>query len=398
VLSVRVRLLACATLLVACSRDASRSTSRAAPGDALPARPVRLVPVVEGTLLRTVGVNGTLAADEQAVVGFKVPGRLGSIRVDLGFRVRKGDELARLDPTDYDLRAKQAEAALHQARARSGLSLEGDDDRFDPEQTALVRAAIAVLEEARMRLDRQKSMWEQKLIGDAELEPVVMAFKVAETRHQDAREEVRTRQAVVVQRRSELASARQQLTDTVLLAPFDGAVRTRHASFGEYLTVGAPVVTLVRMHPLRLRLPVPELESAGVHEGQDVSLGVEGVPGTFHGRIVRLSPVVEEGNRTLLVEAEVPNDTGILRPGAFARASIVTAPDTVLLVPATAVVSFAGIDKLLQVKEGRVVERRVQTGRTAGEQVEVVEGVAAGDQVIAVPGNLVTGQPVTVGQ
>ena len=386
---------ALALAVAGCSRDPASAGSRAAPALA-PPRPVQLAPVAKGTLPRTVSVNGTLAADEQAVVGFKVAGRLGSLRVDLGARVRKGDELARLDPTDYDLRVKQAEAALQQARARAGVPLEGDDDRFDAEQTALVRQAAAVLEEARTRLERQRSMWTQKLIGDAELEPVVMAFKVAETRHQDAREEVRTRQAVLIQRRSELASARQQLTDTVLLAPFDGAVRTRHTSAGEFLAVGAPVVTLVRMHPLRLRLPVPEREAAGVREGQDVSLEVEGLAGTFQGRIVRLSPVVEEGNRTLLVEAEVPNETGALRPGGFARARVVTAPDDVLLVPTSAVVSFAGIEKVLLVKDGKALERRIQTGRSAGDQTEVVEGLGGSEQVILAPGNLVTGQPVAI--
>ncbi|MCI0584843.1 MAG: efflux RND transporter periplasmic adaptor subunit, partial [Chloroflexi bacterium] len=81
----------------------------------------------------------------------------------------------------------------------------------------------------------------------------------------------------------------------------------------------------------------------------------------------------------------------------FAKAEIVT--DTgqpVIVVPATAIVTFAGIDKILVVADGRAVERRIVLGRRLGEQVEVVSGVKAGEPVVVQPGNLVGGQPVTV--
>jgi multidrug efflux pump subunit AcrA (membrane-fusion protein) len=99
------------------------------------------------------------------------------------------------------------------------------------------------------------------------------------------------------------------------------------------------------------------------------------------------------------VEAEVPNERALLRPGSFARVEIVTdAGQPVVTVPASAIIVFAGVEKVLIVREGRTAEVRVVTGRRLGEEVEIVEGVKRGEPVVARPGNLTGGQPVTVGR
>lgn len=359
-------------------------------------RPVQLVPARETLTDRRVSTTGTLAADEQVVLGAKMPGRVAELFVDLGSRVRRGDVVARLDPTDARLRVDQAVAALQQARARLGLPVAGTDDRVVPEETSLVRQAHAVLEEARLTRERTERLWQEGGIARAQLDAAVAALAVAEGRYQDAVEEVRTRQALLLQRRSELALARQQLTDTVIVSPIDGAVSERRASVGEFLATGAPVATLVKVHPLRLRLSVPEREAGAVRLGQSVRVSVEGVAHDARGRVARVSPTISEQNRTLLVEAEVHNEDGALRPGAFARADIVVAGDVrVVTVPSTAVVTFAGVEKVLTVRDDRAVEIRVQTGRRLGDSVEIVSGVGAGTRVIAQPGNLAAGQPVT---
>jgi RND family efflux transporter MFP subunit len=174
-------------------------------------------------------------------------------------------------------------------------------------------------------------------------------------------------------------------------------VAVKQASIGEYLAAGAPVATVVQLHPLRLRVNVPEREAVDVRAGQAVRLTVEGDTTVYQGRVVRLSPIVQEQNRTLSVEAEVPNERAALRPGAFARADILTgASQPVIRVPVSALVIFAGIEKVLVVRQGKVVELRVQTGRRAGESVEIVAGLTPGEQVVLQPGNLAAGQAVVV--
>ena len=183
----------------------------------------------------------------------------------------------------------------------------------------------------------------------------------------------------------------------MILSPIDGAVSLKQASVGEYLGAGAPVATLVRLHPLRLRVSVPEREGAGVRAGQSVKLVVEGAATSYGGRVVRLSPIVQEQNRTLLVEAEVPNERAALRPGSFARVEIVTdSSQSVVTVPASAIIVFAGVEKVLVVRQGKTAEIRVQTGRRLGDDVEIVDGLKAGEAVVDRPGNLTGGQSVTV--
>jgi RND family efflux transporter MFP subunit len=207
---------------------------------------------------------------------------------------------------------------------------------------------------------------------------------------------VGNRQGILAERRTELELARQQLTDTVLRAPIAGAMSARQAAVGEFLSAGAPVATLVRFHPLRLRLAVPEREAAAIRQGQRVRLTLESDPTVYEGHVARLAPAISEENRSLLIEAEIPNEQGRLRPGAFARGEIIVQPDRRLVtVPADALVTFAGTERVLVVEGGRAVEKRVTVGRRAGERIEILAGLSAGEAVIVRPGAIAPGQPVT---
>jgi RND family efflux transporter MFP subunit len=351
---------------------------------------------VEATPLdRSVAVTGTLAAEEQVMLSLKVTGRLEEILVDLGSPVQRGQVIARLTPTDFDLRLRQAEAALQQARARLGLDPLGTgEDAVDIEQTSVVRQARATLDEARRQRERVATFVTRGISARADLESADAQLQIAEGRYQDALEEVRNRQAVLAQRQSELALARQQLDDTSLRSPIDGVIRERHASAGEYRAAGTPVFTVVRQHPLRLQLAVPERASTEVRLWQVVRVTVEGDPNVYEGRVARLSPAITEGNRTLPIEAEVPNREGHLRPGTFARAEIVTDKALALLVPHSALVVFAGVEKVLTVQDSKVTEQRVRTGRRIGDRIEILEGIHAGALVITEPGGLSHGATV----
>ena len=385
-------------LATACKSDYPASQRQGRPGDAKTARQVKTARVEETPFGEAVTVNGTLAAYDQTVAGVKVPGRLRTITVDLGSFVRRGQVIAQVEPQDYNLRVQQAEASLAQARARVGLSPDGKDDRVAAEQTGTVRQARAVLDEARVARDRGARLVEQGIIARSEFDALDATYKVALSRYQDAIEEIRNRQGLLAQRRSELALAKQQLADTSVYAPIDGIVQEKRASVGEYLAAGAPVVNIVKMDPLRLRAEVPEREAVNVRSGQNVRVTVEGDTNAYLGQIMRLSPVIAQQTRMLLVEADVRNN-GKLRPGAFARAEIVTDDSKMAVtVPTNAIVTFAGIEKVIVVQNGKAVEKPVTTGRRSGEWTEIVAGVNVGDQVVVDPSNLQSGQAVEVVQ
>jgi RND family efflux transporter MFP subunit len=396
--ALRRFLLACLALAslasIACKSDYPASARQAAAGEAGEPKQVRTVQVAEMPLGRSVTVTGTLAAFDQATLSAKVPGRVRSVTVDLGSVVRRGQVIAQLEAQDYQLRVEQAEAALAQARARLGLPPDGTDDRVDAEVTGTVRQARATLNEAQTNRDRAAKLVAEGVIARAEYDAADAALKVALARYQDAVEEVRNRQALLAQRRSELALARQQLADTNVYAPFDGMVHEKRASVGEYLAAGAPLVTVVKMNPLRLRAEVPEREAQSVREDQRVSVRVEGGAHDYEGRIRRLSPTISEQSRALVVEAEISND-GTLRPGAFVSAEIETDESgTAVTVPTSAIVTFAGIEKVITVENGKAKEKPVTTGRRSADWIEILGGVQLGDRVIVEPGNLQSGQPV----
>ncbi|MBI4470204.1 MAG: efflux RND transporter periplasmic adaptor subunit [Acidobacteria bacterium] len=381
----------------ACGSDYSASAGKAPTGKpAVPAARVKVVRVAQTLIEQTVIVNGGLAAYDHAILSAKVPGRLASIAVDLGSAVRKDEVIASVEPQDYKLRMEQAMAALAGTRARLGLPAEGIDERVDPERTGTVRQASALMDEARANRERIAALFEQGVISRAQLDAAEAGYKVALSRYQDALEEIQNRRALFAQRRSELALAEQQLADTAIRAPFDGIIQERRASPGEYLAAGAPVVALVRTNPLRLRAEVPERAAPSIKPAQRVRVSVEGDPRVYLGRIMRLSPAITDQNRMLMVEADVANE-GSLRPGSFVSVEIVVndaAP--AITVPSGAIRSFAGITKVILVQEGKAVERPVTLGKRTDQWTEVLDGLSVGEDVILDPGNLQSGQLVSV--
>ena len=359
-------------------------------------RRVDVIAAVEKPIEKIVTVTGTLAAEQEIVLGLKVAGRISELPLDLGSTVQKGDVIARVDTTDFELRVRQSEASLQQARVRLGLPPNGTSEDVDLEKTAFVREARAQMDSARARLDRATQLLEKGLLAKADLDTVSGAYKVTEAQYADALDEGKNRQGVLAQRRSELEIARQQLKDAVLEAPLAGAVRQRHANIGQYLAAGAPVVTLVQMNPLRLRTEVPERDALDIRIGMLVRVTVEGAAGSSQGKVARLSPAIDEASRTLLVETEVSNASNLLRPGAFARAEIVaSSSQRALMLPSTSVVTFAGIDRVFTVQDGQASEKRVRTGRHTAAGVEILEGVSPGELVVVEPGNLTDGEKVS---
>jgi RND family efflux transporter MFP subunit len=343
---------------------------------------------------RIVVATGSFLAREQSTLSTKVSGRLESIAVDTGSVVRKGDKLAQIDLADYELRVRQAEAVLSQARAAVGLPADGDRDAIDIDTTAVIRQAKALLNEAKVNLDRVKQLALEKIAPQSELDTAEAAHAVAAGRYQDALEDVRGRQAVIATRRAELNLASKQLSDSTIRAPFDGIVHERLASPGEFMAAGAPLLILADVDPLRLRLEVPELESISIRPGQPVRVTVGRSTNIYSAQINRVSPVLRAANRMLVVEADVPRSPA-LRPGLFAQAEIVvSSEDPALCVPPEAVASFVGIQKVFVMKDGKAHEKGVTTGRRTLNFIEVLTGLTPGETIILNPGKLRSQQPV----
>ena len=361
------------------------------------AKKVKVVRALKTTVPRTVSVSGTLAPEEEIVLSMKVAGRVQSVFVDLGSPVKRGQPLVRLESADFQLRVQQADATYQQARVRLGLEAGGSDNgnRLNLEETGVVRQAKAVLEEARLTRQRMESLNQEGLIPKSQLDDAMAQYQVADARYQDALEEVRSRQALLIQRRAELDIARKQYADSTLLSPGEGVIQEKRVTSGQFVSAGDEVFTMVRIHPLRLKLAVPERNASDVRPGQKVDVRVEGDSRTYTGRIARVSPAITTDNRTLMVEAEIGNEHGLLRPGSFARAEIITeSNDPVVLIPDTSVVTFAGLTKVMSVQNNETVEKTVKVGRKSKGAIEVVQGIEDGETIVITPGTLTPGEKI----
>jgi RND family efflux transporter MFP subunit len=326
---------------------------RAAAPDVAP-RQVQVEEARPRPMERTLQVVGTLAAHDEAVVAAQVAGQIEKAYVDIGDRTRAGQKIALIDTAAYQVAMKQSAAALARANARA--------------------------ENVKRNLERVRQLQQDRVIPAIELDQAV-ADEAA------ARAEVQQAQAGA-------ALARLNLERSQVKSPFDGAVAERLAGVGDYVAVGAPIARVVQTDPLRLRMQVSERDSPAVRPGQTVRVTVEGDPQSHPGRIARIAPAIREADRILVVEADVPNE-GSLRAGLFARAQIVIADsDLGLAVPARALVTFAGLEKVVTIKDGKATEKTVTTGRRGDDWIEIVAGLKSGEQVALAPAGLRTGQPV----
>jgi RND family efflux transporter MFP subunit len=380
-------LLAAAHLLAALGCNQTTAPADASSVAAKKTVAPKEVAVVEAALRpwpRTVAIQGSLLADEDSVIGSKLACRVDTVSVDLGSIVKKGDPLVMLDRSELDLRVKFAEAQLKQACAAIGLTPDGDETKVEYANSPRVELEQALIDEAQAAVTRGKQLLPTRAITGAEYDTLVAVLKAAQARYDSALNAVAEQISLIGVRRTELALAQQQLVDANILAPFDGIVENRRVSPGEYVQVGQPVITLVRTDRLRLTAGVPESKAGPIKKGQKVQIRVAGRDEPVDAVISRVSPTVMQTSRSVRIEADVANPDLELQAGLFAEADIIVDPDAqTLALPATAVSRFAGVQKVWLVKDGTARQQTIRTGRESDGRVEILEGLAAGDRVVA---------------
>ncbi len=332
---------------------------------------------------RTIRMQGSLVADEESLIGSKVAGRLKDARADRGSAVQQGHVLAELEAEDFELQVQQAEAQVGQIRAKLGLKPGEPDAKLDKQKSPPVLQEQALLEEARSNAARVRVLLQQNAGTVEELEKHEASLRVAEARLASALNTVEEQIALLGLRRTELALAKQRLADAVIRAPFAGIVQERHISRGVYVQVGDPIVTLMRIDPLRFRGGVQERDAAQVQVNETLHIHVEGIAGPLVAKVSRISPALDMSSRSLVIEADVPNPEGRMRAGLFAQGDIVVdAQARALAVPEHAVTEFAGVEKVWLLKDKKAQERRVLTGRRERGLVEILAGLSAGDRIL----------------
>lgn len=382
-------------LLLATSCGGSKANVRKDETSAQPAAvEVTTAPAIVRELPRFFEATGSLTGDEQTDVSPQMAGKVVFVGVDLGSYVKQGQTIVRLDDVDAKLRVQQAQAQVDQAKAALRQAEEKVGIRpgqsFDLNKVPDVANARVALELAEKNLRRSEKLIEsgdisrsmydqQKAQRDQLKEQYEAALSLARQNYAA----VMTARANVANAESQLNLARRNLSYANVYSPINGYVSDRPADLGEYVSTTTKVATVVRINPLRVRIDIPEQAIPAVNVGQSVSVTTSAWPDrNFSGRIARISPNVTPTSRTLTVEAEVENGSGVLKPGQFATVRILesqASPAT--LVPARAVRTESGVSRVFVIKDGHAQERLVQLGQTEGDLVEIKNGVAANENV-----------------
>jgi RND family efflux transporter MFP subunit len=333
---------------------------------------------------RQVELSGTLISPDQARVSSEVGGIVLDVLVEIGQEVTAGQELVRLDETELNLALERAESALRQTEVQLGMDPSRPNQAVNEENIAAIRTAAANRDDARAQMARAQELVAKGLLSKAELDTTQTRVKVTEAAYQAAVENVQGLKASLQDRRASYELAKKKVADAVIRAPLAGSIFERLVQRGEFIRENTPVVTIVRMNPLKLRTAVQEKHANLIHQNQSVDFKVEPYPNDmFHGRIAFISPAIDQGTRTFNAEILVDNPARKLKPGFFAQGNILTSrDDNVLAVPEATISTLAGVSSVYVIENGVVKQQTIQLGEKEDKFVEVVSGLK-GDETLA---------------
>jgi RND family efflux transporter MFP subunit len=349
---------------------------------------------------RRVDLSGTLVSPDQAKVSAEVAGIIRDVPVQLGSEVRVGDVLVRLEPRELVLALERAESALRQVEAQLGIDRAQDRQPPADDQIASVRQAMANRDDARAAFDRAQQLNGRGLLPRSDRDTAETRMKVADANYQAAVDNVRSLKASLQDRRASFDLAQKKLNDAIVRAPVAGSVSERLVQPGEYIRENTPVATIVQMNPLKLKTAIQEKNAGVIKAAQPVDFIVEAFPErVFHGKVQYVSPAVDQTTRTFPVEVLVENGDRTLKPGFFAKGSVLTRiDDDVMAAPDDAVSTLAGVSTVYVIEEGKARQQQVTLGARQGDVVEIVEGLK-GQEILATSNvnQLATGTNVTTG-
>lgn len=320
-----------AALLAGCG--AKDEKSPAAKDDAEAASvPVEVILPERGDVFAVYTGTASLETDADALVVAKVAGEVVEILVEEGDRVEEGQLLARLDGDRLKLEMERAQANLSKLEQEYNRSLQ---------------------------------LFERGLVSSGAFEDLKYELAALGAIHR---------------------LAQLEYSYTRIRAPIAGVVAQRYVRVGNTIAVNEPVFQVTELDPLIAYIHIPEREFRRLTPGQPAELTLDAIPGqAFRANVQRISPVVDPATGTFKVTMEVPEQGGRLKPGMFGRFNIVwDERRDVLLLPRIAVVDDDVSESVFVISEGVAQRRTVRTGYPRGAQVEIVEGLEGGEEVVVI--------------
>jgi RND family efflux transporter MFP subunit len=317
--------------------------------------------------------TGYVVPQRKADVASKATGRLEALDVKEGTRVMQGQVIARLENGDLVAAAERAAANVALARAE-------------------VVEARAALTEARLALTRSKTLVDKRFVSSEVHDAAVARFEKAAAGVERARAAVAAAEAARLE-------AQVAVEYTLIRAPFDGVILSKHADMGDMVAPFATtsqskgaVVSLADMGSLEVEADVSESNLAKTEIGQPCEVELDALPSArLRGAVASIVPRVDRSKATVLVKIRFIDLDPRILPDMSAKVAFLSQEPTaeerqpVVSVPVGAIASREGKAIVFAVRDGRVAEVAIETGARLGDDVVVVRGVASGDRVVLDP-------------
>lgn len=335
---------------------------------------VRVGEVIMGPIQQEARMIGEVEALAEVYLAPKVSGRLIRLDVQEGERVRKGEVVAVIDSDAFRAEIRHAEAAV--AVAEAGL-----------------KAAEAARDNARLEHERTGRLFQQGAAPESSRDNADAAFRGATAN-------VAVATAELERARAALELARINLDESTVKAPFDAVVAQTLLDPGALVSPGRAVVRLVSVDTVKVTAAVAERYLGDLVEGATIArVTVDALGGReFTGILKRISPVLDAATRTARVDIHIPNPSHALKPGMYARVTLVTRERcSAVLVPNDAVLGREGSQYVFVVEDATARRRRMTGGLWGAQFTEVLEGLAQGELVVTSGGgNLFDGARVEI--
>ena len=385
-------LLLTVTLLpfVGCSKDTREKEPKVT---------VQVVPVQKTTIQQTVTAEAILFPLQQAAITPKISAPVRKFYVNRGSKVHKGQLLAVLENRDLAAAAEETKGIYEQAKA----SYETTTAASLPEE--IQKAKLDALA-AKQSLDAEDKVYQsrqdlfvQGALPRKELDASRVSYTQAHNTYDIAQRHLDALLAVVKQQELKSASgqlqsaegkfmgAQAQLSYSEIRSPIDGAVTDRPLFAGEMTTAGAPLVTVMDISKVIAKAHIPQAQAELLKAGNPATLTVPGIDDPVDGKVTLVSPALDPNSTTVEVWVEAANPEQSLKPGTSVQLSMLaqTVPNA-LVIPASALLTATdgGTTVMVAGPDGRAHQKLVRVGIRHGDQVQITDGLQAGDQVVSV--------------
>jgi multidrug efflux pump subunit AcrA (membrane-fusion protein) len=358
--------------------------------------PVETVSLRLGSIDRRLHLTGTIISEAMVDVLSKVSGILEKIQVEQGDRIKADQVVAIVEREEKEAQFQEASAALDVLKANWAQMESGARPEEITQAEQLVRQTKASWETSLDNYMRLKNLKERNFISQQRLDEAMLQLTQSEAEYRSSSEKLtllrkgarqEDRDALLAQIRQTEATLRLaqiHLKNTTIRAPISGIISKRFLDQGSFVSTTTPIVRIVAMDTVKVVVQVVEIEIAQLRAGAIAEIYVDAYrEEVFQGLVVRISPTVDPESRTADVEIRVNNKDHRLKPGMFARVSIVTQRrDGVLLLSKDWLVRQSATPQVFVNENGKASRRVVSLGVEGEQHVEVLKGLQAGEEVI----------------